>query len=115
MPTVEVYGHFAVITSITEAMRLRSTKGMHCHGWRYLALMEIDPTLKPPSRIDPRIKSIKQIISISETFGYYNHAGFHAYVRERKRLIDMAAKFDKMWPLHIMAKEWPLPFPVYAE
>ena len=115
MPQVELHGHFAVIASIIEPMRLRAKKDLRCYGWRHIALLQIDPVLKPPSRIDPRIKSIKKIISLSETFGYYTNKGYYAFGHEWRRMNKMAEKFNKLYPMHIMAKEWPLPLPVYVD
>ena len=115
MPHVETFGHFAVISSITEPLKLKSKKGSHLYGWRHIALMEIDPALKPPSRIDPRIKSIKQIITISDDFAAYTKVGYIMFNKELKRFKEKAERWDKLYPLHIVAKDWPLPLPVYVE
>lgn len=112
MPYVNEFGRFVVVTSITER------KGKHpCYGWRRIALVEVDPSKKPPKgwKIDPRLKGFKRIISIAEGFAIYTREGYYMYNRESARLDAMAQKFDRLYPLHIMAKEWPLALPVYAD
>jgi hypothetical protein len=87
---------------------------MH-YGWRYMALLEIDPTMKAPSRIDPRIKSLKRVVLTTDKIAFYTRPGWFIACREWKRLNSLAEKFDRLYPLHIMAKEWPLAMPVYAD
>ena len=115
MSQIELHGHFAVICSILEPSKLVQKKGNRVFGWRYIALVEIDPTLKPPSRIDPRIKSLKRVVLTTDKIGYYTKQGWFIFQREWKRLNNLAQKFDRLYPLHIMAREWPLALPVYTE
>lgn len=112
MPYVNEFGRFVVVTSITER------KGKHpCYGWRRIALVEVDPEKKPAKgwKIDPRLRGFKRIITISEGYAFYTVAGWRMYCREASRLDAMAKKFDRLYPLHIMAKEWPLALPVYVD
>jgi len=103
MPEVILCGRFAVISSSTEYK-----KAYPRMGWKRVALLEIDPTKKAPSRIDTRIKAIKRILLISEDFGTWRNPGFFMWRRECYRYRLMAEKFDRLYPMHFMAKEWPL-------
>ena len=110
MPDVQIHGRFAVITSSTEYRKAPSRK-----GWKRIAIVEIDPNLKPPSRIDPRIKSLKRIITISDDFGTWLSPGKFMFEREWKLFNEKAKRWNMMYPLHIVARDWPHPLPVYSE
>jgi hypothetical protein len=119
MPGVELYGHFVVVTSTAGPRHWKTKKGQSLSGLKRMALIEIYPEkIKrridpdtgyefPSFRIDPRLKSIKQIIIVSDTYPVWGWMGKMFY-KERERLCGMAERFDKLWPMHILAKDWPL-------
>ena len=108
MPAIWIYGHFAVIDSI-------ACKPAWHYGIRRIGLLEIDPTLKPPSRIDIRLKSVKRIIALYGPHYMNTNAGWRCWQRDLEQTKEKAKRWDKLYPLHIIAKDWPLPLPVYVE
>ena len=78
------------------------------HGWsrrgKKLALIEKACSSTQPTRIDPRLKSIRQVIAVREIFNM-NHAKacfIHSrYMQELRALID---KCERLYPCHFLIK-----------
>ena len=104
MPDILIYGHFAVISSYMKSYKIDR------NGFKRIALIELTTPGEPPRRIDSREKKIKQIIQIWENQPTKSLMASMAYRRIHEKAMAMADKFNKMWPLHFMAKEWPLPY-----
>lgn len=111
MPTVQQFGRFVVIGSSTEWMKAPKRR-----GWKHMALIEVaNPDGPLPWKIDPRLKTIKRIVLISEPIGTWAAPGKWMWPREWDRYCRMAERWNAMYPLHIVAKDWPHALPVYSD
>ena len=108
MPDIEHYGRFMVISSYAAARRKDRGTGM-----RNIALIELKDPSKPVNKIDPRLKAIRQIVTRWDSQPSHSRKARHAYLRTWIRLCEMAVKFNKYWPLHVLCEEWPLPYTVH--
>ena len=108
MPNVEVHGHFAVIVSYASKADW---------GLRRVGLVEIDPSLipykktwwgeEPNLRIDIRQKAVKKVIYRGRRHVFNHKKGHWCFRRDYKKVQAMALKLERLWPLHILAKEYP--------
>lgn len=96
-------GHFVIIQSYIGSKHIPVLKGM-----RRLALVEVhDPLGKLPAKIDRRLKNYKRLVLCED----YLHPGMPKWIGEGyyKHYVKLAERFEFLWPLHILAYEWPLP------
>lgn len=119
MPTIYEHGRFVVIES-------KLSKLPQAASFKQIVLVELYEPVKSelaywnndankmiyekgyPWKADPRLKCIKRII-LSNTHFLLKRGGWFAYENDLKRMRKMATRWNTIWPLHIMAKDWPLP------
>jgi hypothetical protein len=122
MPNIYVNGHFAVVSSTAGPAKWKTSTGLPLSGKKRMALLEVHPHLLKRRtdeygfefislRVDQRLKSIKRVIYHANEHYINTKRGWHAHNREWLRLVDMADSFEKLWPLHMLSKRWPLPLP----
>jgi len=88
--------HFVIMEAITTAQ-----------GWKRrgkkLALIEM-ANGAPPTRIDPRLKSIRQIIAVREVFNLNHPKGGFIHIRYFRELMALLEKCESVYPLHFILK-----------
>lgn len=88
--------HFRVMRSSTDKW-----------GGRIVAILEVDPSIRlQPSRIDPRIKSVVRIFRFWTKSNTFTTKGNHRDYRIITEAYEIAIKFERLWPMHMLAKEY---------
>jgi hypothetical protein len=77
-------------------------------GWsrrgKKLALIEKACSSTQPTRIDARLKSIRQIIAIREIFNMNHAKACHIHTRYWKELMALIEKCEQLYPCHFLIK-----------
>jgi hypothetical protein len=71
---------------------------------KLLALIELAEPAVLPTRIDKRLKSIRQIIAVREVFNLNHAKGFFIFRRYMNELHELLDKCERLWPCHFMIK-----------
>ena len=99
---LEAYEHRIYYTTEHFCL-LRSVKDKW--GGRRIALIERKPNCLPPSRIDPRLKSIVRIIKLREVYRFHSFQGSWLLKRSHEEFVILIDKLERLWPCQFMAKE----------
>ena len=89
--------HFVMMEANTTACSWR-------RRGKKLALIELAVADKHPTRIDPRLKSIRQIIVVREAINLRNDRAANMYKRWWQELRDLADKCERLYPCHFLIK-----------
>jgi len=90
--------HFHIYTANTTP-----AFGWSRRGCRFALIEPVDPA-HLPTRIDPRLKSIKQIIAVREVFNRNSLKGYYITRRYVDELIALLNKCERLWPCHFLIK-----------
>ncbi len=132
MPNIRTFGRFCMIDSRASKWRPYDRHIGIVELHEPIALDEIwtyhsghdkyVPARGVPWKLDPRLKCIKRIVWTWDLHMKYhphsahrNRKTYWLYRRTMEKAHEMAERWDKLYPLHIVAKDWPLPLPVYPE
>ena len=89
--------HFVIMEGKTTAV-----------GWsrrgRKLALIEKACSSIQPTRIDARLKSIRQIIAVREVFDLNHAKAWYITARHCRELVALLAKCERLYPCHFLIK-----------
>ena len=88
--------HFVIMEACT-------TAGNWSRRGKRLALIE-KASSSNPTRIDKRLKAIRQIIAVREVINMNHAKACHIYNRYMRELMDLQQKCERLYPCHFIIK-----------